>query len=86
MTMLEDCINKIFDTFSGQSPKANLTHYEQDKELYKSIYYHLCDYKGVLDKSIELNNEIGEISNRWKMLGDWTLSALAPQNPKKANE
>lgn len=37
MRMLEDCINKIFE-------KANLTHYEQDKELYKSIYYHLCDY------------------------------------------
>ena len=61
MTMLEDCINKIFE-------KATLTRYEQDKELYKSIYYHLCDYKGVLNKSIELNNEIGEISNRWKML------------------
>lgn len=79
ITMLEDCIDKIYE-------KAELTRYEQDKELYKSIYYHLCDYKGVLDKSIELNNEIGEISNRWKMLGDWTLSALAPPFAKKANE
>lgn len=61
MIMLEDCINKIFE-------KAQLTHYECDKELYKSIYYHLCDYKGVLNKTIELNNELGEITNRWKML------------------
>lgn len=61
MLMLEDCIDKIFE-------KADLTHYEHDKELYKSIYYHLCDYKDLLNKSIDLNNEIEEISNRWKML------------------
>ena len=32
MLMLEDCIDKIFE-------KADFTHYEPDKELYKSIYY-----------------------------------------------
>ena len=75
MEMLDNCIDKIFDTFSGQSPKADLTDCEYDKELspkagsrHKSIYYHLCDYKGVLDKSIQLGNEIENISNRWNML------------------
>lgn len=61
MEMLENCIDKIYE-------KANLTDCEYDKELYKSIYYHLCDYKGVLDKSIQLGNEIENISNRWNML------------------
>lgn len=68
MEMLENCIDKIFDTFSGQSPKADLTDSKYDKELYKSIYYHLCDYKDILSKTIELNNEIGEISKRWELV------------------
>lgn len=61
MKMLEQCIDEIFE-------KYQLTENENDKELYKSIYYHLCDYKGVLDKSIQLGNEIENISNRWNML------------------
>lgn len=60
MIMLEDCIDKIFE-------HANLTHYETDKELYKSIYYHLCDYKDILNKGIELSNDIIKISNRWEL-------------------
>lgn len=65
MKMLEDCINEI-------DKKIDLCG-EADKELYKSIYYHLCDYKDVLNKSIELANEITEISSRWELV-------------KKANE
>ncbi len=65
MKMLEDCINEI-------DKKIDLCS-EADKELYKSIYYHLCDYKDVLNKSIELANEITEISSRWELV-------------KKANE
>ena len=61
MEMLENCIEKIYE-------KADLTDYDRDKELYKSIYYHLCDYKDILNKSIELSNEIGEISKRWELV------------------
>ena len=66
MIILEDCIDKIFE-------KANSTRYEVDKDLYKSIYYHLCDYKDVLNKNIELKNEIENITSRWELV-------------KKANE
>lgn len=61
MKMLEQCIDEIFE-------KSQLTDNENDKELYKSIYYHLSDYKDILNKTIELNNEIENISNRWNML------------------
>ena len=61
MRMLEDCIDKIFE-------KAELCDNETDKELLKSVYYHLCDYKDVLNKSIELSNEITEISHRWELV------------------
>lgn len=61
MEMLENCIDKIYE-------KADLTDCDRDKELYKSIYYHLCDYRDVLNKSIELGNEIGEISKRWELV------------------
>lgn len=66
MMMLEECIDKIFE-------KSVLCDNEEDRELYKSIYHHLLDYKEVLNKSIELTNEISEISNRWELV-------------KKANE
>lgn len=66
MKMLEECIEKIFE-------KADLIDNDIDKELYKSIYYHLCDYKDILDRVIELNNEIDNISHRWELV-------------KKANE
>lgn len=49
MKMLEDCINEIDNKISLCS--------DIDKELYKSIYYHLCDYKDILNKVIDLNNE-----------------------------
>lgn len=65
MKMLEDCINEIDKKISLCS--------EADKELYKSIYYHLCDYKDILNRVIELNNEIDNISKRWELV-------------KKANE
>lgn len=68
MEMLENCIDKIFE-------KADLTDSKYDKKLspkagsrHKSIYYHLCDYKDILSKTIELNNEIGEISKRWELV------------------
>lgn len=61
MEILENCIDKIFE-------KSELSDNEKDKELYKSIYYHLCDYRDVLNKSIELGNEIGEISKRWELV------------------
>lgn len=61
MKMLEECINKIFE-------KAELTRYEDDKELYKSIYHHLCDYRDVLNKSVELTNEIYALQNRWALI------------------
>ena len=61
MIMLEDCIDKIFE-------KANLTHYEVDKDLYKSIYYHLCDYKDILKKCNDLTSEINQLSNRWELV------------------
>lgn len=66
MMMLEESIDKIFE-------KSVLCDSEEDKELYKSIYYHLCDYKDILNKTIELSNEITEISHRWELV-------------KKANE
>lgn len=61
MMMLESCIENIWR-------KAELSDNEADKELLKSVYYHLCDYKDVLNKSIELSNEITEISHRWELV------------------
>lgn len=66
MKMLEDCIKEIDE-------KINFNQNDAQKELYKSIYYHLCDYKDILNKTIELNNEIDNISKRWGLV-------------KKANE
>lgn len=66
MKMLEDCINEI-------DKKINFNQNDNEVELLKSIYYHLLDYKEILNKSIELTNEITEISNRWELV-------------KKANE
>lgn len=66
MKMLEDCINEI-------DKKINFNQNDAQKELYKSIYYHLCDYNDILNKVIELNNEIDNISKRWGLV-------------KKANE
>lgn len=66
MKMLEDCINEI-------DKKINFNQNDAQKELYKSIYYHLCDYKDILNRVIELNNEIDNISKRWELV-------------KKANE
>lgn len=59
--MLEQCIDEIFE-------KSQLTDNENDKELYKSIYYHLSDYKDILNKTIELDNEIRGISERWQLI------------------
>ncbi len=61
MIMLEECIDKI-------SKKEEFSQDIDTKELYKSIYYHLCDYKDILDKSIDLTNEINEISSRWEIV------------------
>ena len=61
MKMLEECINEIFR-------KSEVTRYEDDKELYKSIYHHLCDYKDILNKTTELTEEIEKITNRWDMI------------------
>ncbi|TXJ31158.1 hypothetical protein [Brachyspira aalborgi] len=66
MKMLEDCIKEIDE-------KINFNQNDAQKELYKSIYYHLLDYKDILNKTIELNNEIDNISKRWRLV-------------KKANE
>lgn len=66
MKMLEDCIKEIDE-------KINFNQNDAQKELYKSIYYHLCDYKDILNKVIDLNNEIDNISKRWGLV-------------KKANE
>ena len=66
MKMLEDCINEI-------DKKINFNQNDNEVELLKSIYYHLCDYKDILNKTIELSNEITEISHRWELV-------------KKANE
>lgn len=60
MKMLEDCINEIDKKISLCS--------EVDKELYKSIYYHLSDYKDILNRVIDLNNEIANISSRWDLI------------------
>lgn len=61
MIMLEDCIDKI-------SKREELSQDTDTKELYKSIYYHLCDYKDILDKSIDLTNEIKQVSERWELV------------------
>lgn len=66
MKMLEDCLNEI-------DKKINFNQNDNEVELLKSIYYHLCDYKDILNKTIELSNEITEISKRWELV-------------KKANE
>lgn len=66
MKMLEDCINEI-------DKKINFNQNDNEVELLKSIYYHLCDYKDILNKVIDLNNEIDNISKRWELV-------------KKANE
>lgn len=66
MKMLEDSINEIYR-------KYELSDNEDERELYNSIYHHLLDYKDILNKSIELTNEITNISNRWELI-------------KKANE
>ena len=77
MIMLEDCIEKIErkmqlnDILYEQS--VSKKEIEEERELVKSIYYHLLDYKEVLNKAIELTNEINNISNRWELV-------------KKANE
>lgn len=60
MKMLEDCIDEIDKKISLCS--------EADKELYKSIYYHLSDYKDILNRVIGLNNEITNISSRWDLI------------------
>lgn len=66
MKMLEDCINEVYR-------KYELSDNEDDRELYNSVYHHLLDYKEIWNKSIELTNEITEVSNRWELV-------------KKANE
>lgn len=66
MKMLEDCINEI-------DKKINFNQNDNEVELLKSIYYHLLDYKDILNKIIELSNEIDNISKRWELV-------------KKANE
>ena len=66
MKMLEDCINEVYR-------KYELIDNECNRELYNSVYHHLLDYKEILNKFIELTNEITEISNRWELV-------------KKANE
>lgn len=66
MKMLEDCINEI-------DKKINFNQNDNEVELLKSIYYHLLDYKDILNKTIELSNEIDNISKRWELV-------------KKANE
>lgn len=68
MEMLENCIDKIFEKSELSDNEGDCPHVAKDKELYKSIYYHLCDYRDVLNKSIELGNEIGEISKRWELV------------------
>lgn len=59
MIMLEDCIEKIFE-------QSNLD--SDNKELYRSIYYHLSDYKDILNGVIELNNEIDKVAERWALV------------------
>lgn len=61
MKMLEDCINEI-------DKKINFNQNDNEVELLKSIYYHLCDYKDILNKVIDLNNEIANISSRWDLI------------------
>lgn len=66
MKTLDDCIDKIFE-------KSVLVDSEEERELLKSAYHHLCDYKDILNKSVELTKEINTITSRWEMV-------------KKANE
>lgn len=77
MMMLEECIDKIEHktqlsqvlypalTIEGEEQAKEL---EEERELLKSLYYHLLDYKDVLNKSIELTNEIAEISHCWELV------------------
>lgn len=66
MVMLADCIDKLFE-------KMSLSDTEEERELYKSAYYHLCDYKDTLELVIKMTNNINDISKRWELV-------------KKANE
>ncbi len=61
MVMLADCIDKIFE-------KMVLCEDENDRELYKSAYYHLCDYKDTLDLVIKMTNNVNDISHRWELV------------------
>lgn len=61
MKMLEECINKIFE-------KSVLVEDKEEKELLKSVYYHLLDYEDILNRVINLNNEIDNILKRWELV------------------
>ena len=63
MLMLEECIDMISDKIKLDSASEDVK-----KELFNSIYYHLCDYKDILEKSIDLTNELAEVSQRWSLV------------------
>lgn len=77
MKMLEECIDKIEQKMQLNEilyPQSTSNkEIEEERELLKSVYYHLLDYKDILNKSIELTNEIESLSHRWELV-------------KKANE
>jgi hypothetical protein len=61
MILLDNAIDRIFE-------KSTLSDNEDDRILYKSIYYHLCDYKDILEKCNNLTSEINQLSNRWELV------------------
>lgn len=61
MKMLEDCIDFI-------SFREDISNDVNTKDYFKSIYYHLNDYKDLLNKSIELSNEISLLTDRWELV------------------
>ena len=61
MILLDNAIDRIFE-------KSTLADNEDDRILYKSIYYHLCDYKDILKKCSDLTSEINQLSNRWELV------------------
>ena len=61
MILLDNAIDRIFE-------KSTLADNEDDRDLYKSIYYHLCDYKDILNKCNDLTSEINQLSNRWELV------------------